>query len=101
MSQFRSLKLRLTTGAGLTVIAAMIVAVASLALAKDADVKPAKKKLTGEQLYAINCNRCHAERYATERTDAQWKTVMMHMRTRAQIPAADAKAILKYLQENN
>ena len=86
MSQFRSLKLRLTTGAGLTVIAAMIVAVASLALAKDADVKPAKKKLTGEQLYAINCNRCHAERYATERTDAQWKTVMLHMRTRAQIP---------------
>jgi mono/diheme cytochrome c family protein len=97
MSRFCSLKSRLTATAGL----ALIVAVASLALAKDADVKPAKKKLTGEQLYAINCNRCHAERYATERTDAQWKTVMMHMRTRAQIPAADAKAILKYLQENN
>jgi mono/diheme cytochrome c family protein len=101
MSRFCSLKSRLTAAAGLAMIAAMIVAVASLALAKDADVKPAKKKLTGEQLYAINCNRCHAERYATERTDAQWKTVMMHMRTRAQIPAADAKAILKYLQENN
>ena len=101
MSRFRSLKSRLTAAAGLAMAAAMIVAVASLALAKDADVKPARKKLTGEQLYAINCNRCHAERYATERTDAQWKTVMMHMRTRAQIPAADAKAILKYLQENN
>jgi mono/diheme cytochrome c family protein len=75
-------------------------AVLSIALA-DTGAKPAKKKLTGEQLYAMNCNRCHAERYATERTDAQWKTIMMHMRTRAQIPAADAKAILKYLQENN
>jgi hypothetical protein len=42
-----------------------------------------------------------SERYATERTDAQWKTIMLHMRTRAQIPAEDAKAILKYLQENN
>jgi hypothetical protein len=52
-------------------------------------------------LYAINCNRCHAERYATERTDAQWKTIMLHMRIRAQLPADDAKAILKYLQENN
>ena len=77
-----------------------VAAVVSIALA-DTGQKPSKKKLTGEQLYAINCNRCHAERYATERTDAQWKTVMMHMRTRAQIPAADAKAILKYLQENN
>ena len=101
MSRFRSLKSRLTATAGLAMVAAMLVAVASLALAKDADVKPVKKKLTGEQLYAINCNRCHAERYATERTDAQWKTAMLHMRTRAQIPAADAKAILKYLQENN
>jgi mono/diheme cytochrome c family protein len=81
-------------------VAAAISTVLSIALA-DTGAKPAKKKLTGEQLYAINCNRCHAERYATERTDAQWKTIMLHMRTRAQIPADDAKAILKYLQENN
>jgi mono/diheme cytochrome c family protein len=64
--------------------------------------KPEKKqKLTGAELYAIHCNRCHAERYPTERTDAQWKTIMMHMQTRAQLPGKDAKAILKYLQENN
>jgi mono/diheme cytochrome c family protein len=79
----------------------VISAFAIAAFARSDDAKPAKKKLTGEQLYAINCNRCHAERYPTERTDAQWKTVMLHMRTRAQIPSADAKAILKYLQENN
>ena len=90
---------RIRLFSALAVIAA-VAAVVSTALA-DTGAKPSKKKLTGEQLYAINCNRCHAERYATERTDAQWKTVMMHMRTRAQIPAADAKAILKYLQENN
>jgi mono/diheme cytochrome c family protein len=91
----------LRTTAGLAVVAAIIYALASVAFADAAGSKPAKKKLTGEQLYAINCNRCHAERYPTERTDAQWKTIMLHMRTRAQIPAADAKAILKYLQENN
>jgi cytochrome c5 len=90
----------LRVGVGLAVVAASIYAVASVALAKDAESK-AKKKLTGEQLYAINCNRCHSERYPTERTDAQWKTIMLHMRTRAQLPAEDAKAILKYLQENN
>lgn len=90
---------RIRLFSALAVVAA-VAAVVSIALA-DTGEKSSKKKLTGEQLYAINCNRCHAERYATERTDAQWKTVMMHMRTRAQIPAADAKAILKYLQENN
>ena len=68
---------------------------------KKADAKPAPaKKLTGSDLYQINCNRCHPERYATEWTPAQWKTLMTHMRVRANIPAAQAKAILKYLQED-
>ena len=99
MNRFNSSKM-FRVGASLAVVAAIAYAVASVAFAKDSEPRP-KKKLTGEQLYAINCNRCHAERYATERTDAQWKTIMLHMRTRAQIPAEDAKAILKYLQENN
>src|ERR1017187_388220 len=38
---------------------------------KKADQKTAPKKLTGAELYAINCNRCHPERYATEFTSAQ------------------------------
>ena len=86
-------------GLGLAAVAGSICLVASLALAKDGDAKPTKKKLTGEELFALNCNRCHSERYATERTPAQWKTIMLHMRTRAQIPAEQAKDILKYLQE--
>ena len=101
MSRFCSFNSRLTAVAGLATVAAMIVAVASLALAKVADAKPAKKKLTGEQLYAINCNRCHSERYPTERTEAQWKTLMLHMRVRANLPADQAKAILKYMQEES
>jgi hypothetical protein len=76
---------------------------------KPADAKPAaatpekketpKVKLTGAQLYAINCNRCHPERYPTEFNSAQWKTLMLHMRVRANLPARDAKKVLKYLQE--
>jgi mono/diheme cytochrome c family protein len=79
--------------------------VAKAAALPPAEAKPAKvtakKKLTGAELYAINCNRCHAERYATEFTSAQWKTLMMHMRVRANLPAAQAKLILKYLQEDS
>jgi mono/diheme cytochrome c family protein len=109
MKNLSSLKPRLRAGVGLAVVAAVIY-VASIAFVTGADTKtgnakPAKKaqksKLTGAELYAVHCNRCHAERYATERTDAQWKTLMMHMQVRAQLPGADAKAILKYLQENN
>ena len=73
---------------------------------KPAEAKPAKvekksKKLTGADLYAMHCNRCHPERYATERTAAQWKTIMLHMRVRANLPAEQAKTILEYLQEDS
>ena len=67
---------------------------------KKTDQKPAPKKLTGAELYAINCNRCHPERYATEFTAAQWKTIMLHMRVRANLPAAQAREILKFLKED-
>jgi hypothetical protein len=67
---------------------------------KKTDQKTAPKKLTGAELYAINCARCHPERYATEFTSAQWKTIMLHMRVRANLPAAQAKEILKFLKED-
>ena len=58
-------------------------------------------KLSGAELYSIHCNRCHAERYPTERTAAQWKTIMLHMQVRANIPGSQARRILQYLQENS
>jgi hypothetical protein len=61
----------------------------------------AKSGLSGAELYAIHCNRCHPERYATEFTAAQWQTIMIHMRVRANLPAEEARAILKYLQEDS
>ena len=104
MKWLNSSKRRLRAGAGLAMVAGALYAV-SIAFVVGADSKAeeqtAKKERTGAELYQINCARCHTERYPTERTDAQWKTIMLHMRTRAQIPAKDARAILKYLQENN
>jgi len=57
--------------------------------------------LTGAELYSIHCNRCHPERYPTERTAAQWKTIMLHMQVRANLPGKQARLILQYLQENS
>jgi hypothetical protein len=60
-----------------------------------------KRQLTGAELYSIHCNRCHQERYPTERTGAQWKTIMLHMQVRANIPVEQSKLILQYLQDNS
>jgi hypothetical protein len=60
-----------------------------------------KQQLTGAELYSMHCNRCHPERYPTERTAAQWKTIMLHMQVRANIPPGQAKLILQYLQDNS
>jgi hypothetical protein len=69
--------------------------------AKQAEKKPETKRLTGAELYSMHCNRCHPERYPTERTAAQWKTILLHMRVRANLPAEQSRTILKYLQDNS
>jgi hypothetical protein len=115
MKHLNSLRPRLRAAAGLAMASAGIYA-GSLGLVNGSEAKanksapanpkPEKKagkrteqrKLTGAELYALNCNRCHNERYPTEFTAAQWKTIMLEMRTRANLPAEQADAILKYLQ---
>jgi hypothetical protein len=112
MNELNPPKTRIRTGACLALALAAIYAVSATCLTaadpkpekeakaeSKAEKKPEKKKLTGAELYALNCNRCHPERYPTEWNSAQWKTIMMHMRVRANLPANQAKAILKYLQE--
>ena len=76
-------------------------AVESVAGSTNTVKSSAKYQLTGAELYSIHCNRCHPERYPTERTAAQWKTIMLHMQVRASIPGKQARLILQYLQENS
>ena len=55
----------------------------------------------GASQYAMHCARCHQERWPTERTDAQWKTIKLHMRGISNMPGEDADAILAYLRSSN
>jgi mono/diheme cytochrome c family protein len=84
-----------------SIAAAVTYGLGTVVLAKTTEREPAKKTLDGAKLYDVNCNRCHSERYPTEHTPGEWKTLMTHMRVRANLPADQAKAILKYLQENS
>jgi hypothetical protein len=54
--------------------------------------------LSGAELWAMNCNRCHMARNPGEFTAAQWRTILRHMRIRANLPANQAKELQKYLE---
>jgi len=109
MNRLISLKRRLTAGAGFTALAALGFGLSLTAGYAGGDAKstqaPEKPAapvgLSGADLYSINCNRCHSERYPKEFQAAQWQTIMIHMRVRANIPAAQAREILKYLQQES
>src|ERR1700688_4663772 len=53
--------------------------------------------LSGAELWTMNCSRCHTLRSPGEFTAAQWRTILIHMRVRANIPAAQAREIQKFL----
>jgi hypothetical protein len=69
------------------------------AAAPDKKSAAPKRKISGVELYAIHCNRCHPERYPVEFNQSQWKTLMLHMRVRANLPADQARALMLYLQD--
>ncbi len=123
INRIRSFKSRLQTALSLAVVSAALAPLALITVAEGKGEKASKtekpteqrseadssnkapqvapRKLTGAELYSMHCNRCHPERYPTERTAAQWKTILLHMRVRANLPAEHARAILKYLQDNS
>jgi cytochrome c553 len=54
--------------------------------------------LSGAQLWAINCSRCHMARGPGEFTAGQWQTILREMRVRANLPAAQARELQKFLE---
>ncbi len=77
------------------------VAYLAIIFAHPTEVLTKGKELTGAEVYAANCGKCHSERYPVERTDEEWKLIVSHMRVRAGLTAKEARAVLEYLQENN
>lgn len=55
----------------------------------------------GARVWASNCTRCHNARPSQERTDAQWQTIVLHMRARANLTRADAHLVTTFLQATN
>lgn len=74
--------------------------VLALAAGVSAQEEGGRKALVrqGAREWGPYCGSCHNARPAGERSPAEWDTIMMHMRTRANVPAQDARALLEYLK---
>ena len=55
----------------------------------------------GARLWQQTCARCHNYRQPHSRSDSEWRLIVHHMRVRANIPASDAREILRFLQAAN
>lgn len=58
-------------------------------------------ELSGSDLWAQNCGRCHNYRGPQEFNDFEWAIIVSHMRVIGGIPAAQARAIKEFLQAAN
>lgn len=64
---------------------------------------PAERRvlfMRGAELWPIYCNTCHNARPGSEFSPTEWNMIMMHMRSQANLPAEDARAILEYLKSS-
>lgn len=84
----------------LTIVGAVLAA-ATLLWPEGASAQEASRVAEGGRLYGQTCGRCHNPRPSTERTDREWRTVMGHMRARANLSRSDARAILAFLRATN
>jgi hypothetical protein len=57
-------------------------------------------QLSGQELWSMNCQRCHNMRSPTMYSDAQWDVIVHHMRVRANITGAEQRAIADFLKSS-
>lgn len=81
-----------------TVWAAGLALLPALATAQQPDPEAMAE---GAELFGQTCARCHNPRPSAERSDRSWRTIINHMRARANLTKDDAEAILVFLQATN
>jgi nitrate/TMAO reductase-like tetraheme cytochrome c subunit len=57
--------------------------------------------LSGQELWSMNCRRCHNLQPSTMYSDAQWDVILHHMRVRANLTGEDHRAILEFLKSSH
>jgi hypothetical protein len=74
---------------------------ATTALAAESEQQQREMFKLGAKLWPVYCAQCHNARPGSEFSPAQWNVIMMHMRTQANLPANDARAMTEYLKRSH
>ncbi len=74
---------------------------ATTALAAESEQQQREMFKLGAKLWPVYCAQCHNARPGSEFSPAQWNVIMMHMRTQANLPANDARAMTEYLKHSH
>jgi cytochrome c5 len=61
----------------------------------------ARSEKGGAELWAETCSRCHNIRPPDYYSDAQWQTIVLHMRLRADLTGEEARKIEEFLKAAN
>ncbi|TAL40862.1 MAG: cytochrome c [Chitinophagaceae bacterium] len=56
---------------------------------------------SGATLWGENCLRCHNTPSPTDFSDAQWETIGMHMKLRANLTNDEIKKVVEFLKSAN
>jgi len=83
-------------------LAMMLLALsAGQALAAESEQQQREMFKLGAKLWPVYCAQCHNARPGSEFSPPQWDVIMMHMRTQANLPANDARAMTEYLKHSH
>ena len=74
---------------------------AGKALAGESEQQQREMFKLGARLWPVYCAQCHNARPGSEFSPPQWDVIMMHMRTQANLPASDARAMTEYLKRSH
>ena len=74
---------------------------AGTALAAESEQQQREMFKLGARLWPVYCAQCHNARPGSEFSPPQWDVIMMHMRTQANLPANDARALTEYLKRSH
>ena len=79
----------------------LLVLGATTALAAESEQQQREMFKLGAKLWPVYCAQCHNARPGSEFSPPQWDVIMMHMRTQANLPASDARAMTEYLKRSH
>ena len=80
----------------------LLALIAGKALAAESEQQQQRQLFKlGAKLWPVYCAQCHNARPGSEFSPVQWDVIMMHMRTQANLPANDARAMTEYLKRSH